>query len=265
MTTPYMPLFVADYLADTAHLSAAEHGAYLMLIMNYWQRGKALPDDDRKLARIARMTDAEWAEVKPSIIDFFLVVGGEWRHSRIDKEIAIAVEKSAKAKAAARASVAARSTDAQRTLNGRSTDVELLGEDREVREVQEDKSSFTLSASALPSLALVVSSESIEKPKSAKPPKSAPVEYPSAFTLLWDCYPRVPNQSKSEAFKSWKRLGEHDRMDLLSSVGPYEEFLERERRRRPDYPACHLVTFINQRRWESLLEPKCLSKPSLSA
>jgi uncharacterized protein YdaU (DUF1376 family) len=61
---PYMPLFVADYLADTAHLTATQHGAYMMLIMNYWQRGGPLPDDDARLARIARVGPREWARMR---------------------------------------------------------------------------------------------------------------------------------------------------------------------------------------------------------
>ena len=130
MSAPYMPLFVADYLADTAHLSAAEHGAYLLLIMNYWQRRKPLPNDDRKLARIVRMTDDEWADARGNISEFFQISDDGWAHARIENEINIADGKSAKAKASARASVEARSTNAQRTLNERSTNAELLGEER---------------------------------------------------------------------------------------------------------------------------------------
>jgi uncharacterized protein YdaU (DUF1376 family) len=131
MTAPYMPLFVADYLADTAHLTAAEHGAYLLLVMNYWQRGKPLPADDRKLARISRMSDAEWSASRATLAEFFVETGGEWTHKRIEAELAVADQKTSKAKAAARASVEARRANAEQTLNGRSTDAELLGKVRE--------------------------------------------------------------------------------------------------------------------------------------
>lgn len=83
MSPPWMPLYIADYRADTAHLSAAEHGAYLNLIMHYWTTG-GLPDDDRQLARIACMTPAEWRRARPTIKAFFQ---NGWRHKRIDSEL----------------------------------------------------------------------------------------------------------------------------------------------------------------------------------
>jgi uncharacterized protein YdaU (DUF1376 family) len=94
MSRAWMPLYVADYLADTGHLSSAEHGAYLLLIMHYWQNG-GLPTDDRRLARICRMTPDEWADAKPTIADFF---EGGWKHRRIDDELKAAQEISHKAR-----------------------------------------------------------------------------------------------------------------------------------------------------------------------
>ena len=53
--TPYMPLWVSDFLGDTMDLDAAEIGAYLLLLMAQWNRdGESLPNDSEKLKRICR-------------------------------------------------------------------------------------------------------------------------------------------------------------------------------------------------------------------
>ena len=88
MSRPWMPLYVADYLADTGHLSTVEHGAYLLLIMHYWQNG-ALPADEVKLARICRLPPREWAVVRETLADFFQP---GWRHERIERELSAARE-----------------------------------------------------------------------------------------------------------------------------------------------------------------------------
>ena len=78
-----MPLYVADYLADTQHLTTIEHGAYNLLIMHYWRHG-GLPGDDRQLRAIAKMTPTQWRRHRSTLAAFFV----DWKHKRIDIEIA---------------------------------------------------------------------------------------------------------------------------------------------------------------------------------
>lgn len=104
MSRHWMPLYIADYLKDTTHLGALESGAYLHLIMDYWQNGK-LPTDDKSLARIAKLTSREWKRLKSTLQSFFYE---GWRHKRIDEELAHAADISAKRAAAAAAREAAR-------------------------------------------------------------------------------------------------------------------------------------------------------------
>src|SRR5688572_1358267 len=66
---PWMPLYIADFHADTTHLNAAETGAYLLLIMHYWQRGK-LPTDEGQLARIARLSRRDWGRYRATLKAF---------------------------------------------------------------------------------------------------------------------------------------------------------------------------------------------------
>lgn len=97
----WMPFYWGDYRADTPHLTAAQHGAYMLLIGRYWTSGKPLPDLDDQLARIAAMTTAEWRRHRPVIAEFFQVADGLWRHGRIEREIAAAAKGYAKRAGAA--------------------------------------------------------------------------------------------------------------------------------------------------------------------
>ena len=117
MSAPaWMPLYVADYLADTGHLSTVEHGAYMLLIMHYWQNGD-LPDDDARLARIVRMSDAEWSAARPVIRPKF---GDGWRHERIEGEIKEAEKRIEAGKRGGEASARARGSRRQPRPKGQA-------------------------------------------------------------------------------------------------------------------------------------------------
>lgn len=135
---PYMQLYVADYLADTPHLTTEEHGAYLLLLFSYWQTGKPLRVD--RLAHTARLSNERWTSVQRSLTEFFKEVDGVWIHLRVEKDLEKVAAKSGKNSEAGKASAAARAlakqqlerlasegnsanvgTYVERTLNERST------------------------------------------------------------------------------------------------------------------------------------------------
>lgn len=69
--TPFMPLWVSDFLGDTLDLDAAEIGAYMLLLMAQWNRGgNSLPDDPKKLQRVARC-GRSWPKIWGQIERYF--------------------------------------------------------------------------------------------------------------------------------------------------------------------------------------------------
>ena len=121
---PYMQLYVSDYLADTAHLTAQQHGAYLLLLMNYWQKGKPLDNTNERLQYVARMTSEEWEANKEILAEFFWVDGDVWSHTRIDNDLEKVREKSEKASKAGQRSFSVRSTGVEHSFNHKDKDKE---------------------------------------------------------------------------------------------------------------------------------------------
>lgn len=85
--TPYMPLFIGDYLRKTRRLKAAEHGAYLLILMALWDEGGKIPLDQDELKAIARV-GRNWPAVWSKIERYFILSDGMISHSKIDEVLA---------------------------------------------------------------------------------------------------------------------------------------------------------------------------------
>ena len=103
----FMPLYIGDYLAGTSRLTTELHGAYMLLIMDYWMNG-APPDDDQVLASIVKMSPDAWSKARGVLEKFFSISDGCWNHKRIDHELTEATQRKAAAKAKAEKAAAAR-------------------------------------------------------------------------------------------------------------------------------------------------------------
>lgn len=121
----FMPLWIADYAADTLHLTRDQHGGYLLLLMAYWRNGGPLQADDATLAGIVRASSTEWRKLKPVLQRFFVERDGLWTQKRADEELERAkrlVEaRSAIGKMGGKASVESKQTGKQNSTDG-STD-----------------------------------------------------------------------------------------------------------------------------------------------
>jgi uncharacterized protein YdaU (DUF1376 family) len=84
---PHLPLFTDAFIADTTHLNATETGAYLLLLMTAWRSPDCrLPDDDKKLARWARVDPRAWHKLKPVVMEFWALTDGFWTQKRLLSE-----------------------------------------------------------------------------------------------------------------------------------------------------------------------------------
>src|ERR1700704_4806528 len=65
---PYAHLYVGDYFADTMQLSAQEHRALRLLLLQTWMVHVITPEDDDALATMIGIPLNEWRNIKCSIL-----------------------------------------------------------------------------------------------------------------------------------------------------------------------------------------------------
>jgi len=190
---PWMQFWGDDFMASTLGWSAAERGAYLILLWAAWQ-GDGLPADTERVFRLDPDIRAAWAILEPK---FPVGLDGRRRNQRQESERAKA-DKFLRDKAAAgRASAAAR----QQQANSRSTPV-ATEEPTEPQHEVNHSLSLSLSLSPSPSQSLethTLNGSAIEPVSSVndpRPNRRATIPQ-AALDALWQRFPRKVGRKKA--------------------------------------------------------------------
>jgi uncharacterized protein YdaU (DUF1376 family) len=94
---PWFKFHVAEFRAEMLLLTPAQRGAYISLLMYYWEN-EGLPDDDQILAKITGMRIEDWRRNRESVRRNFTP---GWGHPRMNSMLRDWLEKSNKRKEAA--------------------------------------------------------------------------------------------------------------------------------------------------------------------
>jgi uncharacterized protein YdaU (DUF1376 family) len=236
---PVLPLFTDAYLSDTLHLTTAQHGAYVLLLMAAWRsKDCSLPDDDAFLSKITRMDRRTWLANKATVMAFWtLGEDAKFRQGRLSDERKNVEAKRASKTAAGKASALKRherSSTELPTEAQRNSTIPSPSPSRE--EVIRPKPPAAASD--------LFQDQHIEKPRKRR-------GYPDEFSTLWSAYPTDPGMSKLEAFKAWDRLDQADKARLLASVPGWKAWTAKQGK---DYRMLHLCRYISQRRFETVQE-----------
>jgi uncharacterized protein YdaU (DUF1376 family) len=99
---PVMPLYTDALIADTTHLTAAEFGAYMLLLIAMWRSGGSLPDVEADIRRISRIRDNHWDRSRDRIFALFAREDGRLTQKRLQAEFEKSTERHERRSAAGR-------------------------------------------------------------------------------------------------------------------------------------------------------------------
>ncbi|MCG4258185.1 YdaU family protein [Acetobacter senegalensis] len=148
----WMPVYIGDYLADTMRLTTLQHGAYFLLMMEYWRQGP-LPDDMDELCAIARADRKAWDKsIWPTLKRFFSKgEDGLLHQKRADIELAHAQSVSNKRRDAVQQRRDRSSTKEKQTGNKTSTKEDTNVTDLNIQNANKEGDTCASCASASPS------------------------------------------------------------------------------------------------------------------
>lgn len=216
---PFMQFYGSDFVGDTLHLSAEQIGAYMLLLIAMWNARGQLPNDDRKLARISRLSLHKWRHVWPDIAPMFSVSDDEISHKRVKKEVERLDTFSQKARE-----------------NGKRGGEAKALKDKEAALAKATKSPQPKSSivRATPEPEPYREGFSSENPKT-------PAVQASRFPEFWSAYPH--KVGKPDAMKAFDRAAK--RVDFETMMDGLARYVGKT----DDRPWCNPSTWLNQDRW----------------
>ena len=223
---PYMQFYVADYLADTTHLTAEEHGAYMLLLFSYWQTGKPLRID--RLATVARIPNDRWPSVAETLSEFFHITETHWIQFRVESDLESVNSKVVTASNAGKASAKAKALKKQQELNDSSTSVDDPLQ-RNGNHIDTDTDT--------------------DKNR----PTPLPPEGEDLFPKFWALYPR--KQDKAKAQKAWTKLKVTDDLFSLIAKGLGLQVVSADWLKEGGKYIPMPTTWLNGKRWEDEVKP----------
>lgn len=108
-TDIWMPLYIGDILADTAHLDAERFGCYMLWLMHYWRKGPLSGNID-DLVGIGKLRGKDAPSIAQELLSEFFTVeeDSRWHQKRADIEKILWQGKQLKAQEKAKNAAAAR-------------------------------------------------------------------------------------------------------------------------------------------------------------
>jgi hypothetical protein len=89
-----MSVWVADWTADTQHLTCEQDGAYWRLIRALWRAHGVLKNDERHLATIVGLSVKKWRAISADVLAFFEVDESSIQHEKLTITLLSVVSKS---------------------------------------------------------------------------------------------------------------------------------------------------------------------------
>lgn len=99
----WVQLFVDSFRGRISMLSPAAAGAYIRLFLAYVSNKGPLPDDNKRLAKLAGMNAKEWNAARDEIADVMQVRDGFFHDDLADERIATFQNRSSRNRASAEA------------------------------------------------------------------------------------------------------------------------------------------------------------------
>jgi uncharacterized protein YdaU (DUF1376 family) len=94
----YYQRHIGDYARDAGHLTMLEHGAYTLLLDNYYVSEKGIPDNEDLCKLMRAKTEEEKAALNYVLSKFFVLKKGCWVNNRVEEELRKANKKIKSAK-----------------------------------------------------------------------------------------------------------------------------------------------------------------------